>query len=96
MDAVMRPMPACIRGADMHAHRVSPQRTGNRLPAAEIAGVVFTEVRGTLSGTGHEGRRWQVLPVRTGWRLEFRDLGYGTAIYAGTYATAAAAQRAAA
>jgi hypothetical protein len=89
-------MPVGIRGADMHAHRVSRPRTGSKLPAAEVAEVVFTEVRGTLCGTGHAGRRWQVLPVRTGWRLEFRDPGDGIAIYAGTYATPAAAQRAAA
>jgi len=89
-------MPVDIRGADMHAHGVPRPRTGSRLPAAEVAAVVFSEVRGTLSGTGHAGRRWQVLPVRTGWRLEFRDPGDGIAIYAGTYATAAAAQRAAA
>jgi hypothetical protein len=90
-------MPAAIRGADMHAHRVSRPRTAIKSPAAEVAGVVFfTEVRGTLSGTGHAGRRWQVLPVRTGWRLEFRDPGDGIATYAGTYATPAAAQRAAA
>jgi len=90
-------MLAGIRGADMHAHRVSRPRTGIKSPAAaEVAGVVFTGVRGTLSGTGYAGRRWQVLPVRTGWRLEFRDPGDGIATYAGTYATAAAAQRAAA
>jgi len=89
-------MPAGIRGADMHAHRVSRPHTGSKSPAAQVARVVFTEVRGTLSGTGHTGRRWQVLPVRTGWRLEFRDPGDGIATYAGTYATPAAAQRAAA
>jgi len=89
-------MPAGIRGADMHAHRVSRPRTRIKSPAAEVAAVVFTEVRGTVSGTGQAGRRWQVLRVRTGWRLEFRDPGDGIATYAGTYATAAAAQRAAA
>ena len=80
----------------MHAHRVSRPRTESGLPAAEGAGVVFTEVCGTLCGTGHAGRRWQVVQVITGWRLEFRDPGDGTATHAGTYATAAAAQRSAA
>jgi len=89
-------MPVGIRGAEMHAHRVSRPRSGSESPGAEVVAVVFTEVRGTLSGTGQAGRRWQVLPVRTGWRLEFRDPGDGIAVYAGTYATSAAAQRAAA
>jgi len=65
-------------------------------PATDVAAVVFTDVCGTLSGTGRADRRWQIFPVRTGWRLEFRDPGDGIAIYAGTYATASAAQRAAA
>lgn len=80
----------------MHAQRVSRPRAGSKRPAAEVAEVVFTDVRGTMCGTGHAGRRWQVLPVRTGWRLEFRDPGDEAVVYAGTYATAAAAQRAAA
>jgi hypothetical protein len=89
-------MPVASRGAVMHSHEVSLLRTGGKLPASDVAAVVFSEVHGTLCGMGDGGRRWQVLPVRTGWRLEFRDLGDATAIYAGTYATAVAAQLAAA
>jgi len=80
----------------MQEPRVWRPRNGSKSPAAEVAGVVFTEVRGTLSGIGHAGRRWQVVPVVTGWRLEFRDPGDATATNAGIYATATAAQRAAA
>jgi hypothetical protein len=80
----------------MYAQGVSRRRTGTESPAAEVAAVVFTELHGKFAGTGQADRRWRVLPVRTGWRLEFRDPGAGIATYAGTYATASQAQREAA
>ena len=80
----------------MSAQRVPRWRPGTKSPAAEVTAVVFTEDDGTLTGTGYADRRWQIFPVRTGWRLEFRDPGDGIATYAGTYSTVPEAKREAA
>jgi len=55
--------------------------------------IQFVEHDGTFTGTSREGgRRWRIVRVVSGWRLEFRDEGDMTATYAGVHRSAETAQ----
>jgi hypothetical protein len=47
---------------------------------------------GTYSGVSEGDRQWRILPIVTGWRLEFRDPGDQEATYAGSHRTLHAAR----
>jgi hypothetical protein len=70
------------------------RRPTERSSAAEPAGAIDfrTDEDGTYRGTDAGDRRWEITPVFTGWRLEFRDPGDATATYAGTHTTLEAAK----
>ena len=52
----------------------------------------FVEERGGWRGTGVRGRQWQITEVKTGWRLQFVDVGDATPVNAGIFSTLEAAQ----
>ena len=54
--------------------------------------IEFVEHQGAYTATGPGGRRWRIIPVFTGWKLEFRDEGDMTATYAGVHPSVEAAQ----
>lgn len=54
--------------------------------------IQFVEENGTYTGISPGGRHWKIIPVFTGWRLEFRDEGDTTATYAGVHRSVEAAQ----
>lgn len=52
----------------------------------------FHQDSGGYTGLGDRGREWRIVVIRTGWRLQFRDVGDATRINAGVYRSLAAAQ----
>jgi hypothetical protein len=60
-------------------------------PAAEVVEFAYDGL-GTYSGVGPGDRQWQIVPIVTGWRLEFRDPGDHVATYAGSHKTLNAAR----
>ncbi|MET1061016.1 MAG: hypothetical protein ABWX84_15550 [Nocardioides sp.] len=54
--------------------------------------ITFEEEQGGWRGVGRRGRQWQITQVKTGWRLQFVDIGDTTPVNAGIFGTLAAAQ----
>ena len=54
--------------------------------------ITFEEEPNGWRGVGQRGRTWRITPVKTGWRLQFVDVGDSTPVNAGVFATLADAQ----
>ena len=52
----------------------------------------FVEELGSWRGVGQRGRQWQITPVKTGWRLQFIDIGDVKPVNAGIFGSLEAAQ----
>ena len=54
--------------------------------------ITFVEEPNGWRGVGVRGRQWRITQVKSGWRLQFVDIGDTTPVNAGIFGTLAAAQ----
>jgi hypothetical protein len=54
--------------------------------------ITFVKEANGWQGAGQRGRQWRISPVKTGWHLQFIDVGDATPVNAGIFATLADAQ----
>jgi hypothetical protein len=54
--------------------------------------IAFVKEPNGWQGVGARGRQWRISEVKTGWRLQFIDVGDTTPVNAGIFRTLAEAQ----